>query len=144
MKVKAEKILLDNQNQEQTKTTTEQTETLTDFSKLEDLKITVEPEKTERRGRPKGSKNKVNQNQDNKTLDAEIPISFSPLISLIITRLPDKTPLTQTEIKLIDETSNKVFQKYLGNNSYSEEISLSIILFSVFYPRLKKPEIKNE
>lgn len=108
----------------------------TEKTELNNLSFETETEteiKTEKRGRKKGSKNKTEVETE------PIPdIDFSVLFDIIIKRLNNPIPLTETEKFLINNSSNKVFKKYIPETRYNDEISLGIVLISVFYPRLKK------
>jgi hypothetical protein len=94
---------------------------------------TIEPEKVERRGRPKKDKQA-------EKITPQIVIPIAPIIDIIVTRLPNPLPLTNMEKEYINEAGNKLAEKYSNNIKYLEEIQFSVLLFGVIYPRLRKPE----
>jgi hypothetical protein len=94
---------------------------------------TTEPEKVERRGRPRKDK----QQENNKP---SIVIPIAPIIDIIVSRLPNPLPLTNMEKEYINDAGNKLAEKYSNNIKYLEEIQFSVLLFGVIYPRLRKPE----
>lgn len=113
-----------------------------DFEKLQQMKDELNQEsesekpQKKKRGRPKKSEIEIEQ---------PLPdIDFSILVDLLITRLPNPQPLSESEKTLINSSGNKVFRKYFDNVKYSEEITLGIILFSIIYPRLKPSKKPNE
>lgn len=120
-------------------------------NKLEDLKeqfeSASEQNKSKGRGRPKGSTKKAKKDEQEKIEFAEtISGVASTSIELIVARLPNPKPLSDTEKKQIDTAFDKVAYKYanwLGN--YQEESAFILVLLMVFIPRLnllkaKKPE----
>jgi len=129
-----------NQNQE-----TNQMNSLldTEYDKLEELKneITsegnqVETETKKKRGRKPKSETIVTP---------EIPeIDITPILNIVIKRLPNPIPLSESEKTLFNQTSNKVFQKYGGGIKYIEEINLGLVLLSILYPRIQKEQKQQD
>lgn len=96
---------------------------------------TNEPEQ-KKRGRPKKIDKPIEENKP-------IVIPIAPIIDIIVQRLPNPIPLSNTEKEYINDAGNKLAEKYSTNIKYLEEIQFSVLLFGVIYPRLKKPEISN-
>lgn len=108
-----------------------------DFDKLEELKNEIEISEN---SEPEIPKKKRGRKPKTETIEVpEIPdIDISPLLDIIVKRLPNPEPLTDIEKSLFNSSANKVFKKYSGDFKYIEEINLTLVLVSVIYPRLKK------
>ena len=139
-----------------TETTTEQTQEVnpqnqpienptdssSDYEKIEELKIETDQVETEptikrKRGRPKKTETEV--------IEPQLPeINVAPLANIIIDRLPNPLPLTDSESSVLNSTFNKVLQKYSSNIKYIEEINLSLVLVGILLPRLKKNKAPDE
>jgi hypothetical protein len=91
----------------------------------------IEPKK--KRGRKPKSETEI-----------ELPeIDLSPILDILVKRLPNPLPLSDTEKTLFNQSANKVFYKYSGNFKYIEELNLGLITLSIFYPRLKTTDVKE-
>lgn len=111
-------------------------------NKVEEIKsVLPEIEETKKRGRKKGGTNKPKEIQ----VSEKLPVfPLSPIFEIIIARLPNPIPLSETEKTLIDENSSAVINKYMTDTKYKEEILLGLVLGTVFYPRLKTNEAKKD
>lgn len=89
---------------------------------------------TKKRGRPKGSINKKTKEQEKIT----IPVSL--LIGIIVDRMPNPIPLSETERNTLDKTGTEVFNKYIDRFNYFEETVFAGTLLAVIYPRVQKVE----
>ena len=112
-----------------------------DYDKIEELKVESEQVEQEpikrKRGRPKKT--------ETEQVEPQLPdIDIAPVFNVLIKRLPNPLPLTETESALLNSTFNKVLRKYSGNIKYIEEINLSLVLIGIFLPRLKKSNDSNE
>ena len=117
------------------------TDSSTEYDKIEELKVESEQVEQEpikrKRGRPKKSETEV--------IEPQLPeINVAPLANIIIDRLPNPLPLTDSESSVLNSTFNKVLQKYSGNIKYIEEINLSLVLVGILLPRLKKNKAPDE
>ena len=114
---------------------------MSDYDKIEELKIESEQVEQEpikrKRGRPKKTETEV--------IEPQLPeINVAPVFNIVIERLPNPLPLTESESSVLNSTFNKVLQKYSGNIKYIEEINLSLVLVGILLPRLKKNKAPDE
>ena len=117
------------------------TDSSTEYDKIEELKVEseqVEQEPVKRkRGRPRKTETEV--------IEPQLPdINVAPVFNIIIDRLPNPLPLSESESSVLNSTFNKVLQKYSGNIKYIEEINLSLVLVGILLPRLKKNKAPDE
>jgi hypothetical protein len=91
-----------------------------------------------KRGRPSKT-----ETEKNNPLKPSLTIPLSPIIDLIVLRLPNPLPLSTMEKSLIDDSGNKLLEKYSTNIKFLEEIQFSILLFGVLYPRLKTKSVNE-
>lgn len=127
-----------NQNQTQTQTSYNLEP---DFDKLQEMKEeliqeTLVESETQSDTEPKKRKGRRKKSEIEEISLPEI--DFSILFDILIKRLPNPEPLTETEKVLVNNSANKVYQKYAGNFQYADEINLGLVLLAVIYPRLKK------
>ena len=129
-----------NQNQIQPIETT--TDSSSDYEKIEELKneteqVENEPTIKRKRGRPKKT--------ETEAMEPQLPdINVAPVFNIIIDRLPNPLPLSESESSVLNSTFNKVLQKYSSNIKYIEEINLSLVLVGILLPRLKKNKAPDE
>lgn len=125
--------------------TTEILETkLNEIIEIETENESVNPP-VKKRGRGRPPKNTVSKNDipDKVETEESLELPLGVVLDIIVKRLPNPVPLSETEKKYIDETGNKVLQKYLGKSKYNDEIALGTVLISVLYPRLIKEKKKE-
>jgi hypothetical protein len=102
----------------------------------EEIKKEENEQTKKRRGRPR--KNTIEE--ENNT---QVKINFSFLYEIIVERLPNKKPLSESEKDSLNEVTNKLAEKYLPMVAgYDIEISFLLVVSSVLIPRLQKT--KNE
>ena len=118
------------------------TDSSSDYEKIEELKVETEQVQTEptikrKRGRPKKTETEV--------IEPQLPeINVAPVFNIVIERLPNPLPLSESESSVLNSTFNKVLQKYSGDIKYIEEINLSLVLIGIILPRLKKNKAPDE
>lgn len=114
---------------------------------MENLEEIIEKEQEEiiekkKRGRPKGSKNK-DKEKENELIKDTFNFPFSMLLDVIFVRF-NLSLLNDVERQNLDEAFNRVLEKYITELKFKEEINFMLILTVVLLPRFQEFKQKKE